>query len=218
MLGLKPPPGPKPDPRLNDITIQHLLEHRGGWDRIEAFDPMGRPLAIAAFLKGPGPAGPVDIIRYMMGQPLQFDPGSKMSYSNFGYCVLGRVIEKVSGQTYPAYVRKSIFAPLGAHSVELGRSLPRYRNPREPFYRHSGKGRNVLDPQSKDKVPLPDGTFYLEAMDAHGGLDRLQPRCASLPRRLLDFRANRGEATAARLLTRAFCRERSPWRCSGPTA
>ena len=170
MLGLKPPAGHKPDPRLNDITIQHLLEHKGGWDREKSFDPMFRPLKIAAFLKGPGPAGPVDIIRYMMGQPLQFDPGSKMSYSNFGYCVLGRVIEKVSGQTYPAYIRKSIFAPLGAHSVELGRSLPRYRNPREPFYRHSGKGRNVLDPQSKDKVPLPDGTFYLEAMDAHGGL------------------------------------------------
>ena len=171
LLGLRPPRGQQPDARLNDITIRHLLEHKGGWDRAKAFDPMFRPLEIAAALKGTGPAGPTDIIRYMMGQPLQFDPGSKEgAYSNFGYCVLGRVIEKVSGQTYVAYIQKTICAPLGAKSVELGRSLPKYRNPREPVYRHPGKGRNVLDPQSKDEVPSPDGTFYLEAMDAHGGL------------------------------------------------
>ncbi|HTU91188.1 MAG TPA: serine hydrolase [Gemmataceae bacterium] len=170
LLGLKPLPGQQPDARLNDITIRHLLEHKGGWDREKSFDPMFRPLEIAAALKGPGPVGPADIIRYMMGQPLQFDPGSKESYSNFGYSVLGRVIEKVSGQTYPAYVQKNIFVPLGARSVELGRSLPKYRNPCEPIYRNPGKGRNVLDPQSKDEVPAPDGTFYLEAMDAHGGL------------------------------------------------
>ncbi len=170
LLGLKPPQGQQTDARLNDITIRHLLEHKGGWDREKSFDPMFRPLEIAAALKAPGPAGPVDIIRYMMGQPLQFAPGSEEHYSNFGYCVLGRVIEKVSGQTYLAYIQKTIFAPLGAKSVALGRTLPKYRNPREPVYRHPGKGRNVLDPQSKDEVPAPDGTFYLEAMDAHGGL------------------------------------------------
>jgi CubicO group peptidase (beta-lactamase class C family) len=170
LLGLKPPRGREPDPRLKDITVRHLLEHKGGWDHKKTFDPMFRPLEIAAELKGPAPAGPVDIIRYMMGQPLQFDPGSKVSYSNFGYCVLGRVIEKVSGQTYPAYVQKNIFAPLGVKSVELGRSLPKYRNPREPIYRGRGKGRNVLDPRSREEMPAADGTFYLEAMDAHGGL------------------------------------------------
>lgn len=170
LLGLRPPPGQKPDPRWNDITIRHLLEHKGGWDREKTFDPMFRPLEIAAALKGTAPAGQVDIIRYMMGQPLQFDPGSKECYSNFGYCVLGRVIEKVSGQTYVDYVRKSILDPLDARTVELGRSLPKYRNRREPVYRHPGKGRNVLDPQGKEEVSAPDGTFYLEAMDAHGGL------------------------------------------------
>jgi N-acyl-D-amino-acid deacylase len=170
LLGLKPPPGQQPDPRLKDITIQHLLDHKGGWDYKETFDPMFRPWEIAAALKGPCPPGPVDVIRYMMGQPLQFDPGTKESYSNLGYCVLGRVIEKVSGQTYLTYVRQNICEPLGMRSVELGRSLPPYRNPREPVYRNLGKGRNVLDPQNGEEVPAPDGTFYLEAMDSHGGL------------------------------------------------
>ncbi len=170
LLGLKPLPGQQPDARLNDITIQHLLEHKGGWDYKQTFDPMFRPHEIAAVLKGPGPAGPVDIIRYMIGQPLQFDPGSKVIYSNFDHCVLGRIIERVSGQTYLAYVRKNICEPLGARSIELGRTLPQYRNPREPVYHNPAKGRNILDPPSKEQVPAPDGTFYLEAMDAHGGL------------------------------------------------
>lgn len=170
LLGLKPLSGQQPDARLKDITIRHLLEHKGGWDYQQTFDPMFRPQEIAAALKEPGPAGPVDIIRYMMGQPLQFDPGSKVSYSNFGHCVLGRIIERVSGQTYLAYVRKNICDPLGAQSMELGRSLPQYRNPREPVYHNPGKGRNILDSQGKEEVPAPDGTFYLEAMDANGGL------------------------------------------------
>ncbi|HEV3259408.1 MAG TPA: serine hydrolase domain-containing protein [Gemmataceae bacterium] len=170
LLGLKPPAGRKADPRLKDITVRHLLEHRGGWDLKKTFDPMFRPLEIAAALGRPGPAGARDVVRYMMGQPLQFKPGARESYSNFGYCVLGRVIEKVTGQSYVAYVRQKILAPLGVRSVELGRSLPRDRNRREPLYVDPGKGRNLLKPQSKELVPAPDGTFYLEAMDSHGGL------------------------------------------------
>lgn len=106
----------------------------------------------------------------MIGQPLQFDPGSKEKYSNFGYCVLGRVIEKVTGKPYMQYVRENLLIPLRITSVELGRSLPADRNPREPVYVDPGEGKNVIQPQSTALVPAPDGTFYLEAMDAHGGL------------------------------------------------
>jgi N-acyl-D-amino-acid deacylase len=170
LLGLKPFAGQTPDARLNNVTVQHLLEHRGGWDRDTAFDPMFRPLEIARAAGKAGPAGPEDVIRYMIGQPLQFDPGAKEKYSNFGYCVLGRVIEKVTGKPYVRYVREDVLAPLGISSVQLGRSLPADRNAQEPVYVDPGKGKDVVRPQSPDPVPDPDGTFYLEAMDAHGGL------------------------------------------------
>lgn len=175
LLDLKPPPGQQPDPRLNDITVRHLLAHQGGWDRMEAFDPMFRPLKIAEAFGKPGPATSADIVRYMVGQPLQFPPGSRSCYSNFGYCVLGRVIEKATGQSYVDYVQEAILKPLDLRSIELGRSLPADRNPREPFYSDPHKGRNVLRPKSKQPVPEPDGTFYLEAMDAHGGLIASSP-------------------------------------------
>jgi CubicO group peptidase (beta-lactamase class C family) len=170
LLGLSPPPGRTPDPRLDSITVRHLLDHQGGWDRDQTFDPTARPLETAAALGKPGPATADDVVRFMIGQPLQFDPGSRTCYSNFGYCVLGRVIEKVSGQRYETFVRERVLAPLGISGVELARSLPGDRNPREPVYVDPRKGRNVLRPQSAEPVPLPDGTFHLEAMDAHGGL------------------------------------------------
>ena len=56
-------------------------------------------------------------------------------YSNFGYCVLGRVIENVTGQSYLAYIRSEILAPLGINTVEFARSpkqhtsVPRPRLP-----------------------------------------------------------------------------------------
>ncbi|HLX60747.1 MAG TPA: serine hydrolase [Planctomycetota bacterium] len=175
LLGLKPLPGAKEDPRINTITVQNLLDHKGGWDRDTSFDPMFMPLEIAKANGKPGPADQEQIIRYMLGKPLQADPGSKYAYSNFGYCVLGRVIEKVSKQNYVAYIQKEILAPLDIHSIELGRSLPKDRNPREPVYVDPGVGRNVIEPKSEAQVPAPDGTFFLEAMDSHGALIASSP-------------------------------------------
>jgi N-acyl-D-amino-acid deacylase len=170
LLELAPPPGKTLDPRWQAITIQHLLEHKGGWNRDRAFDPMFRPLEIATALGKPGPASSMDVVRYMAGQPLQFAPGKQEVYSNFGYCLLGRVIEKVRGRSYINYVRDELLGPLGIKSVALGRSLPADHAAGEPFYCDPGRGRNVLRPDIQELVPEPDGGFYLEAMDAHGGL------------------------------------------------
>jgi CubicO group peptidase (beta-lactamase class C family) len=170
LLGIKAPPGGTMDKRFLDITIKDLTEHKGGWDRDKAGDPMFMSLEIAKALGKPGPASADDIMHYMAGQPLQFTPGSKMVYSNFGYCVLGRVIEKVTGKKYVNYIRDDLLAPLGIKSITLGHSLPAGRNPEEPLYFDPGSGRNVVQPKSTQPVPAPDGTFYLEAMDSHGGL------------------------------------------------
>ena len=169
-LDLAPDAGKKPDPRLKDITIRHLLDHKGGWDRDVSFDPMFRPLEIAKDLRRPGPATANEVIRYMLGKPLDFAPGTKTAYSNFGYCVLGRVIEKATGQSYTAHIRKELLAPLKITTIDLGRTLPALRDSREPFYADADKGRNVMQPTSKVFVAAPDGTFHLEAMDSHGGL------------------------------------------------
>jgi N-acyl-D-amino-acid deacylase len=179
-LGVKPPPGQTMDPRLLDITVGDLVEHKGGWDSKKAGDPMFMPLKIAKALGKKGPAGAADVVTYMAGQPLQHDPGSKYDYSNFGYCVLGRVIEKASGKKYIDYLHDAVTTPLGLNSIQLGRTLPKNRNPQEPVYLDPIMARNVMLPASKAEVPDPDGGFHLEAMDAHGGLVASAPDLVKL--------------------------------------
>ena len=168
-LSLKPLPNAKPDPRLRTITIRQCLQHTGGWDRDKSYDPMFRPKLIAAAAGEDAPAGPSAVIRYMLGQPLDFDPGTRFAYSNFGYCVLGRVIEKLTGKSYGDFVKEGVLAPAGIKSMRLGRSLEAGRAPGEVrYYTPEAETAESVFPGQPGKVPWPYGGFNLEAMDAHG--------------------------------------------------
>ncbi len=164
---LAPPPGGVADPRIRDVTVRQLLHHAGGWDRDRSFDPMFRPSAAAEAVGAPAPASAETVMRYMMGQPLDFQPGERYAYSNFGYAVLGRVIEKVSGESYEAYVKRAILAPAGINRMRLGRSLAADRAPDEVRYYDGATAPSVFP--GGGTVPAAYGGFHLEAMDAHGG-------------------------------------------------
>ena len=141
LLEIEPFPAPG-DPRLAEVTVQHLLQHRGGWDRKIAGDPTFRAIEIAEAMSIPSPPGRENMARYVLGQPLQFSPGSRIAYSNVGYLVLGLVIEEVSGQDYMSYVRENVFASLGVSTADViqGRTLAADRSARECW---SGSARPV---------------------------------------------------------------------------
>jgi N-acyl-D-amino-acid deacylase len=174
---LAPAPGAAVDPRWEQITIRHLLNHTGGWDRGKpngGFDPIDRPIIAANAVNAPAPASSETLVRYMKGMPLDFDPGEKFAYSNFGYIILGRVIERVSGMPYGEYVRTRVLQPVGAHRTQQGRSRMRdaladevkYYMPWEP-----GLGMTALVPSvfpGEGAVPFNYGGFHLEAGDASG--------------------------------------------------
>jgi len=167
----RPLPGAKTDPRLATITVRQLLHHTGGWDRGASGDPMFKSAVIAAATGTRPPASAEAIIRYMLGQPLDFDPGSKFVYSNFGYNVLGRLIETISGQSYSAYVQAHVFAPAGIRQMRLGHSRAADRAPGEvTYYGFAGEtsARSVFAAPGSPVSP-PYGAFNLEAMDSHGG-------------------------------------------------
>ena len=112
---LQPLPGQHVvDQRIYQITIRNLLQHTGGWDRDKTFDPMFMNIT---------PRTPRQIARYMMSQPLQYAPGTKYAYSNFGYSLLGRVIEKVTGQPYEGWVNRNILQPAGAQCMHIDPKL-----------------------------------------------------------------------------------------------
>lgn len=160
--------GERFDARQRDITIRDLLEHRGGWDRDISFDGMFRSVEFAAKLGLPAPAGADAVIRSMLGQSLDFDPGHRYAYSNYGYCLLGRVVEKVTGQSYEQYVQESVLAPLDIHSMRIGKTRLDGRHPNEVHYYYPGRGPSVFQDDLGDEVPWPYGGWHLEAMDSHG--------------------------------------------------
>ena len=173
---LTPAQGATVDPRWEQITIRQLLNHTAGWDRNRpdgGFDPMFRPAIAAAAVGAPVPASAETVIRYMKGMPLDSDPGEKHAYSNFGYAVLGRVIERVSGMPYEEYVREHVLQPVGADRTRLGKTRMSDALPDEVRYYFPGMGLNApLVPSvfpGEGPVPVNYGGYYVEAMDAHGG-------------------------------------------------
>jgi len=158
------------DPRIKEITVRQLLQHTAGWDRNLSGDPMCDPMRIAEAMGVPRPADAVTIIRYALQQPLDFHPGTRFAYSNLGYSILGRVIEKISGLSYCNYVHTHIFQPLSISHTVLGESLLSGLNTEEVNYYPSSGAKKVPSVyKHKERVPSPYGGFHLEAMDAHGG-------------------------------------------------
>jgi len=163
------------------VTIRHLLEHVGGWDREVSFDPMFRTRAIQEALHLAGVPDTWDVIRYMSGHPLDQAPGARYAYSNFGYCILGRVIEQVTGMGYEAYVKKQLLVPLGIRTMRLGATRAGERARGEVrYYMPDGRKARSVFPDVEARVPWPYGGFLLEIMDAHGGWVASAPDLARL--------------------------------------
>lgn len=171
LADLQPLPGKSRAPKLAAITIQNLLQHSGGWNRDSTYDPMFRAPTIAAALGTMGPPDGNGIIRYMLDKAPTYDAGTTYCYSNFGYCVLGRIIERRGGLPYDQFVKQHVLGPLGAKRMALGRSFEDERADGEVrYYDYPGApmAQSVF-PDRPGQVPWPYGGYSQEEMDANGG-------------------------------------------------
>lgn len=167
-------PEKKADERWPKITVAMCLAHTAGWDRDKSYDPMFQQVMIAKSLGVKLPIGTAEIIRYMRGAPLDSAPGERYAYSNFGYCLLGRVIEKLTGKTYEAYVREEVFAPVGITAPQIGKSLVDEQAAGEVKYFAYGDPQvmPLVGPHAGDetaKVAISYGGWPQEVLDSHGG-------------------------------------------------
>lgn len=92
-------------PRGNEITLHHLLNHSSGIESYTNIPEMRMKMRLDLT--------PEELINSFKDLPLQFNPGEQYSYSNSGYILLGYIIEKVSGLTYEAFIKKYIFDQVG---------------------------------------------------------------------------------------------------------
>lgn len=90
------------------VTVRELLTNTGGTGDIwgEAFDQHRLELRTLA-----------DYVKLFGDRPLRFEPGSRWEYSNYGFILLGRIIEVASGESYYKYVREHIYDPAGMSST-----------------------------------------------------------------------------------------------------
>ncbi|MGL4599021.1 MAG: serine hydrolase domain-containing protein [Bacteroidia bacterium] len=99
-----------PEKTFGNITLEHLLTHTSGAGDIfrmpKFMDIKDTAKTIGAY------------VNLGINEPLLFVPGEKFQYSNYGYILLGAVIEKLSGMSYFDYVKKNIFAIAGMENTD----------------------------------------------------------------------------------------------------
>jgi CubicO group peptidase (beta-lactamase class C family) len=137
---------------IEKITVDDLLMHTsGGWEK-GSFDPM-----FCKYEKKKERKKEIkDIVDWTINyRPLDYPPGEHWAYSNFGYCILGRIIEAKTNLAYEEYVRRAVLEPSGIKDMRIGCSKREERVPDEVVY----YGQNGEDPYD----------IRLERMDSNGG-------------------------------------------------
>ncbi len=179
-LGIPPWGGALGDNRISTITVQNLVDHKGGWD--DAISPVGDPVfrtvEISTEMGLAYPAAPTNVISWMFSKPLDHAPGTTYAYSNLGYQILGRVIEKASGKSYLNYIQQDLLGSavltnsLGFANVIQSRSRPSDLAPWEIWYGEPTPylGRSAVDFPTNLTVRDVDGGLYYESFDSFGGV------------------------------------------------
>ena len=179
-LGIPPWGGVLGDTRINSITVQNVLDHKGGWD--DAISPVGDPvfrtIEISTQMGLNYPAAPTNVISWMFSKPLDHAPGAVYAYSNLGYQILGRVIEKASGKSYIDYIQQDLLGNavitngLGFSNVIQSRSRPSDLAPWEIWYGEPTPylGSSAVDFPTNLTVRDVDGGLYYESFDSFGGV------------------------------------------------
>ena len=148
------------DKRIPDVTIEQLLRHKGGFT-VRAGDPMFDWQLVQRVLKRQPPYTIDDYVEYAVRSGLGFRPGTRTYYSNLGYVVLSKVIEKLTGQPYETYVQDSILAPAGCYDMHIGHSRHAEKFPNEVRY---------YETKEAEKFPACDGSGQMTAK-SDGGND-----------------------------------------------
>lgn len=121
------------------ITIEHLLTHTSGivsyTGKPDFGDGVTRNLSVA------------QMIDTFKNDPLEFEPGTQFHYNNSGYFLLGAIIEKASGLSYPRFLEQRIFTPLGMKDTAY-EGFERSTAPRAKGYSAKGTAFEPAAPMS----------------------------------------------------------------------
>lgn len=139
------------------ITVEHLLTHTSGIKSYTSVPEFAQYARIDKTL--------LEVINIFKNQPMEFAPGTKWNYNNSGYFLLGYIIEKVSGKTYPQYIEDNFFKPLGMTNSCFGSDTRIIKN-RAAGYQAADSGVANAEIMSM-KIPFSAGSVQSTVEDLY---------------------------------------------------
>ncbi|MBK6264402.1 beta-lactamase family protein [Marivirga sp. S37H4] len=152
------------------ITVGDLLNHHGGWSWRDG-DFMFQSLKIKRIMELPGPPSSDDIINFVLKhRRLRYKPGTQYAYSNFGYMLLGKIIEYKSGVDYEKYINQTILEPNGIFGMRIAGNYEWERMPFEVhYYNYPTAYQHISFDGSYEACHKPYGGSDITTLGAAGG-------------------------------------------------
>ena len=148
-----------PDGQPSRLTLRHLLTHTSGMP--EATREQYKTARTLA-----------DVIPFYAGRTLAFAPGSKWQYCQSGINTLGRIVEVVSGQSFPEFLQKRLLDPLGMKDTgfyltdaQLARLAKSYALTNDTLTEAPIAFLNSFSPTFRDRYPAPNAGLFSTASD-----------------------------------------------------
>ncbi len=146
------------DRRATKITVRQLLNHTSGFSR-RMGDPMFRAADIIEWEELDHAPSTDELIAFQLRQRLRDVPGGSAQYSNVGYLVLSRIVEKVSGVDYETFMQREVLRPAGCYDMHIARNYYEERYAGEvKYYGHA----------PEDSIPSYDGSGRMRLRE-YGG-------------------------------------------------
>ena len=137
------------DKNCHKITVEHLLRHQAGFYR----DPLFSSRDIMHLMQLDHAPEADDYFRFVLPKRLRFQPGEWQRYSNFGYLLLSRIIEEVSGKSYEDFIKEDVLRPAGVYDMHIAGIY--YDDKRENevrYYTHEGDGKFIEEYNNSGRI------------------------------------------------------------------
>ena len=149
-----------------DITVEHLLRHKGGFST-RGGDPMFSTRTIMLQNRLSTPPDQNTLVKVQLRRPLAFVPGETQEYSNFGFLLLSMIIEKLTGTDYESWMQENILKPAGCVDFHIAGNYYQDKYPNEvryyvqpddsPVDEFNNSGRKVVRCYGGNDIPTLSG-------------------------------------------------------------
>jgi len=155
-------------PSYRDITLRHLLAHRGGLPGSSRSWPKGKSFRDMHNLPGSTTQQRLAYARMMLSQEPEVKPGTKYLYSNTGYSILGLIAERTMKRPWEKLMEGMLFKPLGMESGGFGAMGTPGKIDQPWQHRMNDNKRHPIEPgRFSDNPPVlgPAGTVHCSIGD-----------------------------------------------------